>query len=288
MSLQTRRVRTLIGHQQVETGLKCLPSLGRFSLEPITLLIHDDGTLTAADCDRLLTTLPGATIIKREEADARIEPLLMRYPKCRAYRQSHALGLKLIDMAALESEELAYCDSDILFLKPYAGLFKWPTQPAAAIFMQDIQDAYSLHPWHIHPLGGVRVPRMINSGLILFRTSAYDLEFIEWLLGQKHLEKVFQKRAHWIEQTCWAALGWRVGCYVWSASQFMIATPSMRGLSDETVGIHFVAAARGKLSEFPGVPAAAAPSGNRVEIRSALAHRSSPLRMFFAEIRKRL
>jgi hypothetical protein len=218
----------------------------------MALLIHDDGTLNEEDCERLMMALPGAVIIRRDEADARIEPLLARYPKCREYRQQHPLGLKLIDMALFETEELAYCDSDILFLKPYAGLFKWPEdRRAAAIFMQDIQDAYSLHPWHIYPFGKIRVPQKINSGLILFRTSMYDLDFIEWFLGQKQLEKVFKRRAHWIEQTCWAALGWRVGSYVWSASQFMIATPNMAGLSEETVGIHFVAACRGKLQDFP-------------------------------------
>jgi hypothetical protein len=249
--LHNRRVRTLIGHQQLETGLKCLPSLIGFSAEPMTLLIHDDGTLSREDCERLTAALPGATIVSRTEADARIEPLLAGYPKCREYRQHHPLGLKLIDMALFESEELAYCDSDILFLKPFSGLYQWPDSRTAAIFMQDIQDAYSLHPWHIYPFGKLRVPQKINSGLIFFRTSGYDLDFIEWLLGQKRLAKVFKKRTHWIEQTCWAALGWRVGCYAWSASQFMIANPSMKGLSEATVGIHFVAAARGKLEDFP-------------------------------------
>lgn len=249
--MQSRRVRTLIGRQQLETGLKCLPSLIAFSAEPLRLLIHDDGTLSQADYERLTAALPGATLVKRVEADAQIEPLLARYPNCRDYRRRHALGLKLIDMALFETEELAYCDSDILFLKPYSGLFQWPDRGAAAIFMQDIQDAYSLHPWHLYPFGKLRIPQKINSGLILFRTSVYDLDFIEWLLGQKRLARVFKKRAHWIEQTCWAALGWRVGCYVWSASQFMIATPGMEGLSDATVGIHFVAAARGKLDDFP-------------------------------------
>jgi hypothetical protein len=253
----------------------------------MTLLIHDDGTLNHEDCDKLVTALPGATIVSRNEADARIEPLLARYHKCRKYRQQHPLGLKLIDMALLETDELAYCDSDILFLKPYAELFKWPDDTTAAIFMQDIQDAYSLHPWHIYPFSKIRLPQKINSGLIFFRTSVYDLEFIEWLLGQKRLEKVFKKRAHWIEQTCWAALGWRVGCSVWSARQFIIATPNMEALSDETIGIHFVAACRGKLQDFPTQRDCRADRETAVSINAKPAQLSSVRLMLSQDFRRR-
>lgn len=249
--LPSRKVRTLIGHQQVEVGLKCLPSLLRFSAEPMTPVLHDDGTLNSEDCARLLAALPGAAIIKRDEADSRVEPLLARYPRCRKYRQQHPLALKLLDMPFLEPDDLAYCDSDVLFLKPYTQLFQWSSADASAIFMQDIQHAYSLRPWHIYPFGKIRVPCQVNTGLIFFRAAEFDPEFIEWLLGQKQLQEVFNKRPHWIEQTCWAALGWRVGCYVWSRRQFVIATPRMLGLTEATVGIHFVAASRSKLDEFP-------------------------------------
>jgi len=250
-TLHSRKVRTLIGHQQVAVGLKCLPSLLRFSAEPITPVIHDDGTLNSEDCDKLVAALPEAIIVRRDEADSLVEPLLARYPKCREYRRQHPLALKLLDMPLLEPNDLAYCDSDVLFLRPYKQLFQWSSTDASAIFMQDIQNAYSLWPWHIYPLGKIRVPRRVNTGLIFFRAAGYDPEFIEWLLGQKQLERVFNKRTHWIEQTCWAALGWRVGCYVWSRRQFVIANPQMIGLTKATVGIHFVAACRSKLEEFP-------------------------------------
>jgi hypothetical protein len=116
----------------------------RFSSEPINLLIHDDGTLTRADREKLMARVTGAGILSREEADSFVQPLLKRYPKCRAYRELHPFALKLIDMALMQSEELAYCDSDVLFVRPHKGLFSWPDLKTSAIFMQDIQDAYSL------------------------------------------------------------------------------------------------------------------------------------------------
>jgi hypothetical protein len=284
-----RTVRTLIGHQQVDVGLVCLGSLLRFSSELISLLIHDDGTLNKADCERLIAALPGSAIVSRPDADAIVQPLLTRYPRCRSYRERHPLALKLLDMALLEPDELAYCDSDVFFLKPHTGLFAWPNAQTGAMFMQDIQDAYSLRPWHVHPIGQIRMPRRTNSGLIFFRRSAYDLDFIEWLLGQPKLEGVFAKRAHWIEQTCWAALGWRAGCYLWSAGQFVIATQSMTGVSDETVGIHFVAAARGKLNEFYGPSFGSSSSALApTPIRSIPARMSSPLQMLGQDLITRL
>ncbi len=249
--------------------------------------IHDDGTLSEADCEALTSGLPGARIVSRAEADEKVLPMLNRYPKCRSYRMQHPLALKLIDLPLFEPNDLAYCDSDVLFLRPYTCLFGWASAGVSAIFMQDSQDAYSLRPWHIHPVGRIRVPRRVNTGLILFRTSAYDLEFIEWFLGQKQLEKVFTKRAHWVEQTCWAALGWRAGCYVWDSRQLIIANPRMTGLSEETVGIHFVASYRDKLGEFPDTQHLPAKNEMAIRIDASPARPSSPRRMLVQDIKNR-
>lgn len=251
-SSEERTIRTLIGHQQVDVGLICLSSLLRCSSEPLRLIIHDDGTLTDQDDDALLKTLPGSAIFRRTEADAIVGEQLAQYPNCRAYRNRHPLGLKLLDIPLLALEELSYCDSDILFLRRFARMFEWASDGRSAIFMRDAQQAYSLRPWHIFPFGRLRVPGRINSGLIFYRTTKYELDFVEWFLGRPELIGVFRKRPHWIEQTCWAALGWRAGCRVWSSAQLMIATERMKGLSADTVGIHFVAASRAKLQEFTG------------------------------------
>lgn len=285
----TTIVRTLIGHQQMREGLQCLASLLNHSADPLSLVIHDDGTLTSEDCETLVSALPDSRVLAREETDSVVLPRLARHPKSIKYRQSHPLGLKLIDIALFEAGDLAYCDSDVFFLRPYARLFKWPDERTAGIFMQDIQDAYSLRPWHIYPFGNIRIPRRVNSGLIRFRGSSYDLDFIEWMLSRERLSDVFGKRPHWIEQTCWAALGWRAGCRLWSDRQFMIATPSMKGLSDETIAIHFVAACRGKLNTFSTrSEASTSAKESPVNVRSSPAVVSSPLRMLAQDLVNRL
>ena len=281
-------VRTLIGHQQVEVGLRCLGSLIRYSSEPISLVIHDDGTLTTDDRTRLTSELSAATILDKADADSLVLPLLQKYPNCRQYRLGHPLALKLIDMALIERGDLAYCDSDILFLKPYSGLFSWPKGNGAAVFMQDNQEAYSLYPWHAQPLGKIRIPQRVNTGLILFRCADYDLDFIEWMLGQSQLKTVFKKRSHWIEQTCWAAMGWRVGCHVWNTRQLMIANLKMDKVTAETVAIHFVAAYRGNLKLFEEQAFGSMPASQVAAIDTAPAVSSSSFRLFAQDVRRRL
>lgn len=288
MEVNARTVRTLIGHKQVDVGLRCLGSLISYSSEPISLIVHDDGSLTPGDRARLTSELNGVRIVSRAEADSIVLPLLQRHPNCRKYRHQHPLALKLIDIALIGTGDLAYCDSDILFLKPFTRLYSWPEGSGAAVFMQDTQEAYSLYPWHAHPFGKIKVPQRINSGLILFRSSEYDLDFLEWMLGQPQLEQVFEKRPHWIEQTCWAALGCRVGCFVWSARQLLIANLKMDHVTDDTVGIHFVAAYRGNLKLFSEQTSTSLSGAQAVGIKAAPASRTSSFRLLAQDIRRRL
>ena len=124
--------------------------------------------------------------------------------------------------------------------------------------------------------------------LILFRSSQYDLDFVEWMLGRPQLQNVFKKRPHWIEQTCWAALGSRVGCYVWSERQLMIASLKMDGVNDETVGVHFVAAYRGNLQLFPEQPSDAPSPGEAVVMNAVSASGSSCFHLLSQDISRKL
>ena len=279
-------VRSLIGHRQVGVALKCLPSLLKCSSDPMSIAIHDDGTLTDEDRKRLLLNLPGATIVDREAADEIVEPLVERYPNCRAFRQDHLFALKLFDMALIGDGDMAYCDSDILFLRPFAGLFRWPDAEVAAIFMRDRREPYALRPWHVHPVGRIKVPQQANAGLMFFRTSRFDLDFIEWFLGRPQLQEVFNKRSWWIEQTCWAALGWQVGCRIWDKQQIVMANPAM-SMTTDVVGIHFVATYRDQLGKFCGQPAHLYSAGAPVLVRSEPARQSSSWRLLVSDVAKK-
>src|SRR5436305_5385576 len=92
-----REVATVLGHTHVEMAIVCLGSLLRHSAEELTLRLHDDGSLTAADLERLAAGLGGPQVVRRAAADERAETFLAHHPALRAFRRANPLALKLVD-----------------------------------------------------------------------------------------------------------------------------------------------------------------------------------------------
>jgi len=232
-------VATLLGHAHVEMALSCLGSLLRYSAEPLRLRVHDDGTLTAEDRDRLAAGLGGPEFVARAEADGRVEAVLAGRPALRAFRAANPLALKLIDVPLLAGDSLAYCDSDVLFLRPFSGLFSFPE--SGAVFMSDRQNAYSVRSWHLPRHGKLRLPCRVNSGVLLFRTRFYDPDLLEWYFGRPE----FQFAPVWAEQTAWALLGQRAGCRLWDPR--LVRLPEEDDPAADAVALHFVSPLRSML-----------------------------------------
>lgn len=244
-------VRTLLGEKTLAVSLACLPTLIRYSVDPVRLVIHEDGTLTPVGREALQAAVPGAVFITREEADARVLPLLDAYPRCRQARASSPLFLKVIDIGLLEPDELAYCDSDVLFLRPYEGLFGGLADPRFRVcFMTDVKHAYAVRPWYLKPLGRLRLAGYVNTGLVRASRGVVDLDLIEWVLGQLADRPVWSRRWYWGEQTCWAALAARGECGLWDRRRLVLASPDMEAYSPDTVAIHFVSTYRRHLAAF--------------------------------------
>ena len=240
-------VSTLIGHRDLSTGLTCLPTLVKHSLEPVRFQIHDDGSLTDNDREQLLTKLPVHNIISRRQADAIVNERLGRYPLCARYRRQYVYGLKLFDTPLLApGEDLAFCDSDIFFMRPFTGLFAWPDEETGCLLMQDYQNAYAFRPWHLLNQSQIKIPARLNCGLFFFRRRHHDLDFLEWLLGR--YEELFAARYHWTEQTCWAALAWRCSGRMWNERQIRVVQGEA-SLTEDLVAAHFVTPVRGLLPQ---------------------------------------
>lgn len=233
-------VATLLGHAHVEMALACLGSLLRYSAEPLRLRVHDDGTLTEEDRGRLAAGLNDPEFVSRTEADARVEAVLAKRPALRGFRVANPLALKLIDIPLLSQDGLAYCDSDVLFLRPFAGLFSFSDPETGAVFMNDRQNAYSVRSWHLLRYGRLRVPCRVNSGVLLFRTRFYDPDLLEWYFGRPEL----QFAPVWAEQTAWALLGQRAGCRLWDPRLIRLPEEDDRG---DAVALHFVSPLRSML-----------------------------------------
>jgi len=243
---QPRRVATLLGHAQVEMALSCLGSLLRCSAEPLTLRIHDDGTLTPEDRGRLAAELAGPEVVPRAAADSQVGEALAGYPVLLAFRRANPLALKLLDVPLLAAGgELAYCDSDVLFLRPFAGLFRFPQPETGAVFMSDRQSAYSVRSWHLLRHRRLALPCRVNTGIILFRTALFDPDLLEWYLSRPE----FRFAPVWVEQTAWALLGATTRCRLWDPNLVRLPRPGEEEPSD-AVALHFVNPLRHLLPRF--------------------------------------
>ncbi|NEP17891.1 MAG: hypothetical protein F6J97_13465 [Leptolyngbya sp. SIO4C1] len=249
-------VRSLLCHKHVDMALLCFKSFYQYAAEPIKLIIHDDGSLTSADVDRLTAALPDVSILPRREIDEQMDERLQDYPTARQSRYQNPLRLKLLDVPLLSEGDIRFCDSDILFLQPFQHLFDWPSADTSAVFMVDSRPSYSVSPQRLLLDHSLRLPRKINGGLYMMRQEAYDLEFVEWFLSQPSLMGI----PNWATQTCYAAMAYRTGCRCWDPQQVLVVK-SQDSILPETVAAHFVGPVRHLLKNYsPESPTSAVDS----------------------------
>lgn len=276
-------VAVLLCHADIELAIACLGSLARYSAETLRFRVHDDGSLQAQDRERLGEALGRVSFVLRREADERMAEILRRTPAAARYRAAHVFGLKLFDIAFLGADsQIFYCDSDILFLRPFAGLFRFPAPAAGALFMADLQNAFSARSWHLlRYRSRLRLSSRVNAGLLAFRRERYDLELVEWYLSQP----AFRFAPVWMEQTCWSLMGRQAGC--WRIDPRQITMP-YEGMEDlDPIALHFVSPERHRLAAV----LAEAPSRDgepAEEIRSQPAAKLTPWRLAATEVRRRL
>ncbi len=281
MKPNPRIVASLLGRAQVAMAISCLGSLLTKSHDPLGLRLHDDGTLGPEERERLAVALGNPEIVSRSEADDRTAPWLKNRPALAALRRRHPLFLKLVDLIALapdgptSEESVAYVDADVLFVRPLVNLFVDLPRNQGAVFMADVQNAYSVRSWHLLFERRLQLPARLNSGLFQFRRDAFDPDLLEWFAAKPE----YQFSAPWIEQTAWALLAAKARCSLYDADQIVIPAPS-GPLPLAAVALHFVGPVRARLAEALAAPARTSDDPTEIEIpigiRSAPAQRLTP------------
>lgn len=252
---------------------QCLSSLLRYAAPPVTLCVHDGG-LEAGDDDALSQSL-GATVAAEPSAREAVLERLARFPACRRYRERHVLARKLFDPVLLSGDEsVTYCDADVLFRRPFAGLGSL-TGGADVVFQQDVQEAYSLRSWQQVLAPRLRLASRVNSGLVAIKCAAFDLDRLEWFLSHAH----WQRTPEWVEQTAWALLASRLRARLVEPRQWAIAGEDV----GDPIAVHFVAARRALLQ--PALESAHDRSAEPPEaLRSQPAALCGPLSLLRSEL----
>ena len=92
---------------------------------------------------------PSPTPLKTQ---SRVLDCLQGRPNCQKFRKDSIWGIEFFDpiFAFPEDPISFYLDADILFLRPFSGLFDRNQVKNGAIFLKDTQwDAYCFRPWQM-------------------------------------------------------------------------------------------------------------------------------------------
>ncbi len=281
-------VKTLLGQRECASAIICLQSLLRFSNDPLELQIYSDGTLTKDSIETLLSALPGSRVVERDAREETLATKLKNYPRCLEFRSKNVLAQKLFDVALYEPQvTLFYCDADVLFVRPFSGLFDAHKDNKMPVFMKDRGSAYALSAWQLLGPRRLSLPAAINTGIICFPVRAFRLDVLERFLADDSLRIRFEQTPCWAEQTLWALLAAEEDCRVIDERQAKIISPRLKGEDlSELLAVHFVRSYRSLLRSFP-VPVSEN-SAVAATIRVSSAARLQPQQLIFAALRRKV
>ena len=154
-------IHSLICHRDVNMMLTSAKSFLRF-LPAASLVLHDDGSITAADRATFEQHLPGSRIVTREEADSALRQVLP--PDVYAQRAKYFFLLKLFDFNFFHAgKKTILLDSDIVFLARPDEIVDWASRDNVAPFYNE--DWCSSYRAKTLP-AGIEIPPKLNAGFM--------------------------------------------------------------------------------------------------------------------------
>ena len=236
---------SLIGGSQLPFYLRCLKSLVTFCQDRIDLQLHTDGSLSQEEKHCIHAELDGTkvTITDSSKNKSRVLDCLQGRPNCQKVRKDSIWGIEFFDpIFAFPDDPISfYLDADILFLRPFSGLFVRNQVKNGAIFLKDTQwDAYSFRPWQM--LTGTKRPEAvkgITTGLVFWDKSVIDWDYLEWFLGEHRLHQI----PEWIMPTAQAGLAHRCDAKTISPRYLRNLCPNAQ-IHNDTFGVHLLGSYR--------------------------------------------
>jgi hypothetical protein len=246
----TPAVQTLIGKKQLKFYLRCLKSLVASCQDHFELQLHTDGSLSQEDRDSIHAELDGSivTITDCSESKNRVLDCLRGRPNCQKLRKGSIWGIEFFDpIFTFPDDPISfYLDADILFLRPFSGLFAQDNVKNGAIFLKDTQwDAYCFRPWHM--LTNFKRPQVvqgITTGLVFWDKTAIDWDYLEWFLGEYRLHQI----PEWIMPTAQAGLAHRCDAKTISPRHITNLYPNAT-IHEDTFGVHLLGSYRNSWME---------------------------------------
>ena len=237
-------VQSLIGRISLPFYLRCLQSLLDHCEEDISLLVHEDGSLDEKDRGQAQRQLGGKVDFAdlKKTREKTLDHLSGR-PHCQAIRRDSLWGIEFFDPLFAHADDPIsfYLDADILFLRPFFGLFNRSQVEGGAIFIKDTQwDAYSLRPWHLLGFGKrPAIVKGITTALVCWDKRIIDWDYLEWFLSETRLHRMKE----WVLPTAQSGLATRCQSKVVCPQQLPNLYPNGQ-ITDQTFGVHLLGSYR--------------------------------------------
>jgi len=196
-------VHVLLGNRHVGMTLWCVKSFLHHTERKYTVVLHDDGSLTAQNVESLKKHLVNVRVVRRAEADDLIREKIKHLPNCCEYRFSpketsdhrgvkydmHIFAIRLFDFNLLSNaSKTLVLDADVLFFKKPQEIVEWAEDPVDRKSLYSIEQYIPQRNARYEVIGFERKippPIHFNAGLLCLDKRAYDLEVIESWIGKK-------------------------------------------------------------------------------------------------------
>jgi len=211
-------VHVLFGHKHVGMTLWCIKGLLHHSGLKLSIVLHEDGTLTDYDAALLEKHLLNVRIIRKAAADILMREKLAGLPNCLDYRFSlqetsdhrgtrydmHIFALRLFDFNLIsDASKILVLDCDVLFFRKPTEILEWADNTAAEGCLFSIEQYVPHRNDRFDVTGFTRkdpLPNDANAGLLCFDKRIYNLETIEAWIGRnkKLMNKIatFEQHAY--------------------------------------------------------------------------------------------
>ena len=223
-----------------------LASWFHFTERTWRVIIHDDGTVTDEAAATMQRLFPEARIIRRKEADAALEPVLLSFPFCETFRSDDPSALKILDALHFSPTNRFFVfDSDLLFFNYPRELVDWAEGATSGCWFSEAAEEQSLvTPAEARDEVGVTVWPRVDTGISLWEKPALDLDFMDTALARTSILRGSLKYA---AQTLAMLCAARYGKGGLLPRRYEVSRG--RDAADEAIGRHYTGAARERFFE---------------------------------------
>ncbi|BAZ47940.1 hypothetical protein NIES4103_05450 [Nostoc sp. NIES-4103] len=205
-------VHMLLHHKRIYEGLWALYSFAYFCDQPCRIVVHNDGSLTNLDLEKLNKVFPQCQIIDRETADSVVVSYFNSKGliKCAEFRQKLIFALKLFDpFFFTKNNSFILLDSDVLFFSYPKKLIEEITantypDELTNLYSTDNSYRYCLQSTDLANLLGKDCIEKFNPGVVRSRQDTLDFERIERYLQHPDFWNADGTGNYYAELTLWA------------------------------------------------------------------------------------